>query len=127
MRNVRVLSFFVAGLGLLCAGLVIAPTAAVAQTQMQMNADALADFKRTDKALTVVFNHVAQGLPPVTRKKLQAAEKAWAAFRDAEAGFSASMKVEGGSLYPTAYNDARTDLTRQRIKRLKKIAFKRAP
>ena len=126
MKNTRRIARLLTGLALLCLGLGAAPTRSGAQTQDRMNADALADFKRTDRALSVVYNHVAQRLPAVTSRKLAAAEKAWLAFRDAEAHFSASTKVEGGSLYPTAFNDARTDLTRQRIKRLKKISLSNA-
>jgi uncharacterized protein YecT (DUF1311 family) len=98
-----------------------------APTELQMNTDALADFKRTDKALTVVFTHVTQKLPPATSRKLKAAEKAWLIWRDAEAQYSASLEAEGGTLYPTAYNDARTDLTRQRIQHLKKISSNGTP
>ena len=126
MRN-RSMTLSVLGVGLTCSVLTGIPKAVGAQTQTQMNMDAQADFKRTDKALTVVFNHVAQKVPFLTRKKLETAEKAWAAYRDAEAHFSASIQVEGGSLYPTAYNDARTDLTRQRIAQLKKISSNGTP
>ena len=126
MRS-RCVAFSVLGAGLLCAGLAGAPREAAAQSQIQVNADAQADFNRANGALTVVFNHVAQKLPFLTRKKLEAAEKAWAAYRDAQASFSASIEAEGGSLYPTAFNDARTDLTRQRIKLLKKIASNGTP
>ena len=127
MKNTRRIALLPFVTGLLCLGLGSAPTPSHAQTQLQMNLDAQADFKKTDAALTVVYSHVAQRLPGVTARKLATAEKAWRVFRDAEANFSASTKVEGGSLYPTAYNDARTDLTRQRIKRLKKITLPKVP
>lgn len=123
MNNTRRSGIRLAALGLLCLTFGATPTRSHAQTQTQMDRDAQADFRRTDAALAVVYRHVAQSLPAETARRLAAAEKAWRVFRDADARFSAGAKAEGGSMYPMAYDDARTALTRQRIARLRKIAL----
>jgi Lysozyme inhibitor LprI len=52
-----------------------------------------------------------------TKEKLKQSQRAWLAFRDAEAAFSADQ-ARGGSMVPTLRYETMTELTQQRIKQL---------
>jgi uncharacterized protein YecT (DUF1311 family) len=90
-----------------------------AQTQAAMNAEARADFKRADAELNKTYEAVLKKLPDDEGKqKLKQSQRAWLAFRDAEAAFAAD-EARGGSMAPTLRYATMTELTQQRIKQLK--------
>ncbi len=55
-----------------------------------------------------------------SKEKLKASQRAWIAFRDAEASFAADQ-VRGGSLAPVLRYTSMTESTEQRIKQLKSV------
>jgi uncharacterized protein YecT (DUF1311 family) len=90
-----------------------------AQTQAAMNAQARAEFEQADVALNKTYEALLRKLPDAEGKeKLKQSQRAWLAFRDAEAAF-ASDRARGGSMAPTIRYETMTELTQQRIKQLK--------
>jgi len=58
----------------------------VAQTQSGMNGQARADFERADAELHKSLDALLARLPDAeSKRKLNASQRAWVAFRDAEA------------------------------------------
>ena len=116
-------SLFAMRVFLQCAALLISlliPVAQMnAQTQAAMNAQAGADFKQADAELNKIYEAVLKKLPDdESKQKLKQSQRAWLAFRDAEAAFAAD-EAHGGSIAPTLRYEAMAELTEQRIKQLK--------
>jgi uncharacterized protein YecT (DUF1311 family) len=88
-------------------------------TQAEMNRCAYEELQRADAALNRAYQKVLRSLEPDRQKKLQAAERAWLAYRDAHCAFEAS-ESEGGSIYPLEYSTCRTELTKQRTAQLRR-------
>jgi uncharacterized protein YecT (DUF1311 family) len=87
-----------------------------AQTQAAMNAEAWADFKKADAELNSAYAALMAKVPDAgSKQKLKESQRAWVAFRDAEAAFAAG----GGTMAPTLRYATMTELTGQRIKQLK--------
>lgn len=96
---------------------------AIAQTQVQMNDDACATYKKADEKLNAIYRQVIEQHKgdAVFISKFTTAQRAWLAFRDAEldAIYPASDKqVEYGSVYPMCHCMQQTALVDQRIKQL---------
>jgi uncharacterized protein YecT (DUF1311 family) len=60
-------------------------------------------------------------LGPRENEHFKEAQQKWQSFRDAEASFHAGLTSGGGSAYSVDYQIERLELTRERIKVLKKI------
>jgi uncharacterized protein YecT (DUF1311 family) len=96
---------------------------AFSQTQAELNREAAAEFERADAELNDLYKRVLAGAAEVDderKQKLIKAQRAWPAFRDAEAEFEAD-EVRGGTAYSMEYNGARTNLTEERVKALRKL------
>jgi uncharacterized protein YecT (DUF1311 family) len=108
---------YVTGLALLIAALVAFPTShANAQSQAEMNRQAAKDFHKADAELNRTYEALMAKLPDAeSKQKLKESQRAWIAFRDAEAAFAAG----GGTMAPTLRYATMTELTEQRIKQLK--------
>ena len=91
------------------------------QSQPEMNAQSQADFEKADVRLNAIYKKTLATLDEVGKKKLIASERAWLAYRDAEATFEADSE-RGGSMAPMIYNQACLELTEARIKQLTKAA-----
>src|SRR5205807_9903106 len=90
-----------------------------AQTQAAMNAQARAEFVKVDAELNRTYEALLAKLPDAgSKQKLKESQRAWLAFRDAEAAFAAD-RARGGSAAPTIPYETMTELTQQRIKQLK--------
>jgi uncharacterized protein YecT (DUF1311 family) len=90
-----------------------------AQTQAAMNAQARAEFVKADAELNKTYEALLTKLPDVGSKdKLKQSQRAWLAFRDAEAAFVADQ-ARGGTMAPTIRYETMTELTQQRIKQLR--------
>ena len=84
-----------------------------------MNAQARTEFAQADAELNKTYEALLTKLPDAGRKqKLKESQRAWLAFRDAEAAFVADQ-ARGGSIAPTIRYETMTELTQQRIKQLK--------
>jgi len=89
-----------------------------AQTQAAMNAQARAEFEQADAELNKTYEALLAKLPDAeSKQKLKESQRAWLAFRDAEAAFAADQ-ARGGSMAPTIRYETITELTQQRIKQL---------
>ena len=87
--------------------------------QPTMNACADQSFKKADAELNAVYKklHNRKMDDAQAGKLLIAAERAWAAFRDAECEFDAADNI-GGTIYPMIYSGCLERLTKARIEQL---------
>lgn len=90
----------------------------LAQSQSEMNAQAARDAARADRELNKVYKEVLATLDDEGAKLLKASQRAWIAFRDAEAE-SAADEARGGSMAPLLYSGTVARLTEQRTQMLK--------
>jgi uncharacterized protein YecT (DUF1311 family) len=111
---------YVISLALLIAVSVAFPTShANAQSQAEMNHPAAKDFERVDAGLNSTYVALMAKLPDAeSKRKLKESQRAWIAFRDAEAAFAADQ-FRGGSAAPVLRWTSMTETTEQRIKQLK--------
>ena len=91
-----------------------------AQSQPEMNATSLAEYQKADARLNVTYKKLLAKLDDEGKKKLVAAERAWVAYRDAQADFDADAAARGGSMEPLQYNVISLELTEARINQLEK-------
>ena len=106
----------------LCLALVVAaPLAARGQSQQEMNAEAAESFKKADKELNEVYAKVLANLDDEAKENLKKAQRAWIAWRDAEAAFRADAEARGGSMWPLVHEGIRSRLTKERVKGLKEL------
>lgn len=97
-----------------------------AKTQAAMNACANEEAQRVDAELNKVFRSLLSrtASQPDARAKIEAAEKAWVAYRDAymEAMYPAKDKqAEYGSVYPMEADLLRAKLTQQQVAALRNL------
>jgi uncharacterized protein YecT (DUF1311 family) len=99
--------------------LVVFPIAMLsAQTQNAMNAQARTDFEHADATLNKTYKALLGRLPDAeSKRKLQESQRAWIAFRDAEASFAADQ-LRGGSAAAVIRYTSMQQSTEQRIKQL---------
>jgi uncharacterized protein YecT (DUF1311 family) len=111
---------YIISLALLIAALVAFPTShANAQSQAEMNRQAAKDFHKADAELNSTYAALMAKLPDAeSKRKLKESQRAWIAFRDAEAAFAADQ-FRGGSAAPVLRWTSMTETTEQRIKQLK--------
>lgn len=100
------------------------PMTVFSQTQMEMNAEAAADYRKADKALNTVYQSVLKkhAKEATFLKALKTAQKAWIVFRDAEMIAKFPHKDEAmyyGSMFGLLWNQALEELTTKRTKELK--------
>lgn len=95
-------------------------TYSFAQTQMEMNQSAGADYQKADKELNVVYKRLMQKLDEPKKQLLVESEKEWIKFRDLHCKL-ACKDNEGGTIYPLVYNSCLTDLTAARTKQLQDL------
>ncbi|MCW1923709.1 lysozyme inhibitor LprI family protein [Luteolibacter arcticus] len=101
--------------------LVAAPVALPAQSQQEMNAEAAETFKKADKELNEVYAKVLANLDDLAKENLKKSQRAWVAWRDAEAAFRADAEARGGSMWPLVHEGIRGRLTKERVKSLKEL------
>ena len=90
-----------------------------ASTQTDMNLCAGQAYRKSDAALNTAYRDVMARLKDDKNgtTQLQAAQKAWLSFRDAECAFSAGGVI-GGSGYPMVLSMCLDRLTQARTKEL---------
>lgn len=91
-----------------------------AATQTDMNLCADQSYRQSDADLNAAYKEVTARLThnKTTLTQLQAAQKAWLFFRDAECAFS-SAGTTGGSAYPMVLSLCLDKLTQARTKELR--------
>ncbi len=83
-----------------------------------MNTQARAEFEQTDAELNKTYEALLTKLPDAgSKEKLKQSQRAWLAFRDAEAAFVADQ-ARGGSMASTIRYETMKELTQHRIKQL---------
>jgi uncharacterized protein YecT (DUF1311 family) len=90
---------------------------AAAQSQMELNAQAAADLRKSDGQLNAVYTKLRAKISDAGKKSLQAAQQSWLRFRDQECEFE-TMGTVGGSIHSMVVALCLTRLTDQRIKDL---------
>lgn len=90
-----------------------------AQTQQEMNAQAAEEFKKADKELNQIYAKVLGVLDDEAKERLKKSQRAWLAFRDAEADFRADAEARGGSMWPMIHEGVRGALTKDRVAALR--------
>jgi uncharacterized protein YecT (DUF1311 family) len=102
-----------AGLGI---ALLVQPV--LAQTQIELDQQAGAEFHKADGELNALYRDLTHKVSSAGQGKLRAAQQAWLRFRDSECAFETAGS-EGGSVHPMVETECRTELTRQRNQQLK--------
>jgi uncharacterized protein YecT (DUF1311 family) len=106
---------------LLFAFLALCLPTAHGQSQSEMNRQAEADFVSADAALNKAYQKLVTKLDEQSVAKLKTAQRAWIAFRDAQAALAADVAARGGSMAPMIYAGTRATLTKVRTKDLEKL------
>jgi len=99
-------------------------TTIFAQSQFEMNNDALNSYKKVDNELGVVYQLILKKYAKNTKfiNALRASERLWIQFRDAEVNMlypSDDPKFSYGSMFPSLYYSYLEELTLSRLKQLK--------
>ena len=89
-----------------------------AQSQQQLNQQAEAAFEKADAGLNKIYGQLLAGADQRAAAKLKASQRAWLAYRDAQAEFAADHDARDGSMYRQIYAGQRSALTKVRIKEL---------
>jgi uncharacterized protein YecT (DUF1311 family) len=99
----------------------ILPLAQVhAQSQAEMNREAAAAFQKADAQLNKVYAQVVAKLDEEGQAKLKAAQRAWIAFRDAQAELEADAMRDGTGA-TALRSEASAALTVKRTESLKEF------
>ncbi|MBI3875541.1 MAG: DUF1311 domain-containing protein [Verrucomicrobia bacterium] len=77
------------------------------------------EYTKVDEELNKAYQLLLKRLEPREEKALRKAQRAWIAFRDAEADFLVS-EMKGGTGQGPAHTASLTELNKERIKVLKK-------
>jgi len=106
-------------LAVACAAALMALAAggAMSQSQMELNAQAASDLRKSDQQLNAVYNKLRAKISDAGKKSLQTAQQSWLRFRDQECEFE-TMGTVGGSIHSMIVAICLTRLTDQRIKDL---------
>ncbi|MDX8515960.1 lysozyme inhibitor LprI family protein [Mesorhizobium captivum] len=86
-------------------------------SQSMMTFCANTDYEAADAKLNAACKDIVGGNDEKANKLLQAAQRAWIAFRDAECAYS-TADSEGGSIHPMEVSQCLTELTNERTKQL---------
>lgn len=104
---------------ILVAGVVGFAISCFAQSQHEMNAEAAANAAKADRELNKVYKQLLATLDEEGVKLLKASQRAWIAFRDADAAAAADTAARGGSMAPMIYSGTIATLTDERTAALK--------
>jgi uncharacterized protein YecT (DUF1311 family) len=115
-------------LGWLVVALLLLSPPLAAQTQLDLNARAGAEFAAADAELNGVYQQIRKRYrdEPQFLTKLRDAQRAWIAFRDAELEAiypppaSGSMQQAYGSMLPMCLAEQKARLTRERTAQLRR-------
>jgi uncharacterized protein YecT (DUF1311 family) len=89
----------------------------VAQSQMELNAQAGSALQKSDAQLNAVYNKLRARISDAGKQKLLLAQQSWLRFRDLECEFE-TMGTVGGTIHSMIVAICLTRLTDQRIKDL---------
>lgn len=92
-----------------------------AQSQGEMNLEAEHHFEAADAKLNKVYKQLMEKIDQQSQTKLRTSQRAWIAFRDAQADLQEDFEARGGTMGPTVYSTCRTNLTEARTSELEKL------
>jgi len=97
---------------------------AFAQTQLDMNVDAIRAYKKADKELNLVYKQVIGKMSEQEKTNLKTAQRKWIKMKESSCTKEAG-EYEGGSMYPMIYHDCLAIKTKKRLTELKKMLIGR--
>jgi uncharacterized protein YecT (DUF1311 family) len=86
-------------------------------SQSMMTICAGVDYQAADAKLNAAYKDLVARNDEKANKLLQAAQRAWIAFRDAECAYATADSV-GGSIHPMEVSQCLTEVTNERTKQL---------
>jgi len=89
-----------------------------AQTQQEMNQSEEQRYEKADKELNLEYAKLMKVVDESAKEKLKKAQRAWVAYRDAEAEYATS-DCKGGTIEPMILFATMANLTEARLKSLK--------
>ncbi len=98
--------------------LFLSPLSTFAQTTVEMKEQAAAELAKSDKAMNTAYQQLIKVLNEEGVKRLKVAQRAWLAYRDAQAGFDCHQ-LAGGTMEGLEELGSLDLLTQERTKRLK--------
>ena len=81
------------------------------QTQLEMTRSAITALEQADRNLNTTYKQLQGKVDKVSRAKLLTAQRAWLAYRDADAMLAGDMDARGGSMEPMLVALRKRDLT----------------
>jgi uncharacterized protein YecT (DUF1311 family) len=90
------------------------PATSRAQSQAEMNQQALAEYREADQRLNAVYRDLMAKVSPAGQAKLREAQRAWLRFRDLECAFATAGTADG-SVHPMILSGCLAGLTVERI------------
>ena len=99
----------------------LCPSIGRAQNQNEMNRQAEEGFVAADARLNKVYQQLTNKLDAEAVEKLKVAQRAWVAFRDAQAALQADLEARGGSMTLMIYSGTQAALTKARTKDLETL------
>ena len=97
---------------------------AFAQTQLEMNDDAIRAYEKVDKELNLVYKQVIGKMSEQEKTKIKTAQRKWIKMKESSCTKEAA-EYEGGSMYPMIYHDCLAIKTKKRLTELKKMLIGR--
>ena len=88
-----------------------------AQTQAEMNQEALRDADKADAAMNAAYKKLMALMDAPEKRQLVKAQRAWLVYRDADAASLASLET-GGTMYPMVYENCTQEITEARTREL---------
>ena len=95
-----------------------------AQSQLDMNDDAIRAYEKADKELNLVYKQVIGTMSELDKTTLKTAQRKWIKIKESSCKKEAA-EYEGGSMYAMMYHDCLTTKTKKRITELKKMLIGR--
>ncbi len=91
-----------------------------AQTQAEMNQQAINEYRKADSILNVTYKNVMLYLTGNQKKMLLSAQRSWVKFKTAHCE-TVALAYEGGSIQPLVNYSCLTEVTNERIKQLEDL------
>jgi|688.fasta_scaffold372832_1 uncharacterized protein YecT (DUF1311 family) len=91
-----------------------------AQSQLDMNDDAIRAYEKADKELNLVYKQVIGTMSELDKTTLKTDQRKWIKIKESSCKKEAA-EYEGGSMYDMIYYDCLARKTKKRITELKKM------
>lgn len=92
----------------------VPPTTGLAQSQAEINQEAIAEYRAADQRLNAVYRDLMAKVSRAGQAKLREAQRAWLRFRDLECALATAGTADG-SVHPMILAGYLAGLTVERI------------